>query len=164
MQRFSRIFTSSLLLIATLVSLASSSTPSITSPSNGTSINPGDKFTFSYHSIADYGTSSYNYTVWLFTTPPSAFVPFKDYASGYYFGRYASPNYPGNPNPSNPPPATLTMPNFARLRRGVGSGSHARNATVYLAVLEEYITGESLGYRISLVYNHIFYNGTYVVH
>jgi len=53
------------------------------------------------------------------------------------------------------------MPNFAMLGRGFGSGAHAHNATFFLTVLEEYGNGNgSVGYRISLSYNHIRYNAT----
>ncbi|KJA23994.1 hypothetical protein HYPSUDRAFT_136780 [Hypholoma sublateritium FD-334 SS-4] len=140
--------------------LAFSSTPTINEPANGTTINPGADFDFSYQSIADYETSSYNYTVWLYTSPPQGFSPSINYASGYYFGQYSEPNYPGNPNPPNRAPKRLNMPNFATLERGFGTGSHAHNATFYLTVLEEYATNGSLGYRISLAYNIVSYNGT----
>ncbi|KAF8964344.1 hypothetical protein BDZ97DRAFT_1919035 [Flammula alnicola] len=154
----------SVLLLPFFARAVISATPTINAPSNGTVIKPGATFDFSYQSIADYGTSSYNYTVWLFTSPPSEFVPLNNYAAGYYFGRYAQPNYPGNPNPPNPPPKQLTMPNFATLKKGFGSGAQAHNATFYLTVLEEYGTGTgSLGYRISLVFNRVLYNVTPVV-
>ncbi|KAJ3509528.1 hypothetical protein NLJ89_g5180 [Agrocybe chaxingu] len=145
----------------TLALAALAATPSIREPADGTIVNPGTTFDFSYQSIADYGASSYNYTVWLFTSPPTTFVPFSNYAAGYYFGRYAEPNYPGNPNPRNLPPKQLTMPNFAVLEKGFGTGSNVHNATFFLTILEEYGTGDaSVGYRISLVYNHIRYNVT----
>ncbi|KAF9533218.1 hypothetical protein CPB83DRAFT_846077 [Crepidotus variabilis] len=139
-------------------------TPSIVHPANGTSINPGETFDFFYNSIADYGVSSYNYTVWLFTSPPTfPFVQVENFAFGYYFGRFAEPNYPGNPNPPNPPPAQLTMPNFATMEKGFGNGASAHNVTCFLTVLEEYATGNgSVGYRMSLSSNHISYNNTAV--
>ncbi|TFK35237.1 hypothetical protein BDQ12DRAFT_668732 [Crucibulum laeve] len=136
-------------------------TPSIVYPAPGSVIMPGASFDFKYQSIADYGISSYNFTVWLYTTPPADFAPLKNYASGYFFGRFAEPNYPGNPSPQNPAPGQLTMPNFAKLGGGFGVGSEVENATFYLAVLEEYGTGQgSVGYNISLVYNKVRYNVT----
>ena len=43
-----------------------------------------------------------------------------------------------NPNPTNPPPAQLVMPNFALSPGGFGAGSNATNITCYFTVLEEY--------------------------
>ncbi|KAF9013540.1 hypothetical protein BDQ17DRAFT_1231940 [Cyathus striatus] len=156
-------------------------TPKIVAPENNAAIAPGASFDFKYQSIADYGTSSYNFTVWLFTSPPqSDFVALSDYASGYYMGRYCIPNYPGLiplEDHFNPPPKQLTMPNLSKLGSGFGSGAHAENASFYLTILEEYGTVKvisyllislkilihvkgSMGYKISLVYNTIRYNVT----
>ncbi|KAF9533219.1 hypothetical protein CPB83DRAFT_890333 [Crepidotus variabilis] len=142
--------------------VAYAATPSVILPANGTSINPGQTFDFQYQSIADNGVSSYNYTVWLFTSPPTtAFATLENFASGYYFGRFAEPNFPGNPSPPNLPPAKLTMPNFATLEKGFGVGATGHNVTCYVTVLEEYATGTgTLGYRMSLSSNYIFYNNT----
>ncbi|KAF9013542.1 hypothetical protein BDQ17DRAFT_610937 [Cyathus striatus] len=140
MKPLSVVFTLSL---AALNALAG--TPSIIYPSSGSTINPGAPFDFKYSSIADY----------------ARFINFADYASGYYFGRFSLPNYPGNPYPSNPPPQQLVMPNFAKLPKGFGCGINASNQTVYIAVIEEYATGQgSLGYKMSLSYNAIRYNVT----
>ncbi|KAF8158406.1 hypothetical protein B0H34DRAFT_656242 [Crassisporium funariophilum] len=132
MQLLHTVVSSTLFIVAVLAAI-----PHIEVPSNGTIIKPGAAFDFQYQSIADYGTSSFNYTVWLFTSPPTSFVPVDNYATGYYFGRFAEPNYPGNPSPQNLPPKQLNMPNFATL----GSGAQADNATFYLTVMEEYATG-----------------------
>ena len=43
-----------------------------------------------------------------------------------------------NPNPTNPPPGQLVMPNFALSPGGFGAGSNATNVTCYFTVLEEY--------------------------
>jgi hypothetical protein len=48
----------------------------------------------------------------------------------------------GNPDPQNTPPPTLVMPNFSVAPGGFGAGASATNATFYLAVFEEYATGE----------------------
>lgn len=48
----------------------------------------------------------------------------------------------GNPNPHNTPPAQLIMPDFSKPQGGFGSGASIANATFYLAVVEEYATGE----------------------
>lgn len=69
--------------------------PAILSPKKGATISPNAHFDFKYHSIADYGTSSYNYTVWLFTKRPTYFEASEHFAEGYQFGRFAQPNYPG---------------------------------------------------------------------
>ncbi|TFK40523.1 hypothetical protein BDQ12DRAFT_711212 [Crucibulum laeve] len=154
-------FFQTLAFSATLALSALAVTPSIVYPAPGAVIMPGASFNFKYQSIADYGTSSYNYTVWLYTTPPADFAPLNNYASGYFFGRFAEPNYPGNPSPQNRAPKQLTMPNFAKLGGGFGAGSQVEDATFYLTVLEEYATQQgSVGYKISLVYNEVRYNVT----
>ncbi|KAJ7288229.1 hypothetical protein C8J57DRAFT_1047089 [Mycena rebaudengoi] len=145
----------------TLLVSAYAATPSIVQPAEGTHIAPGEAFNFTYASIADYGTSSYNYTVYLFTSAFFALAPSENFGTGHYFGRFAQPNYPGNPNPRNTPPSTLTMPDFSKNPGGVGSGAFATNASFYLVVLEEYATGAgSVGSRISLTSNRIVYNAT----
>ncbi|KAF4617698.1 hypothetical protein D9613_005810 [Agrocybe pediades] len=147
------------LCILSFIGFTLAAIPTIVSPANGTAIGPGQPFNFSYQSIADYGTSSFNYTVWLFTSPPRGFFPVDNYATGFYFGRFAEPNYPGNPNPPNPAPHQLIMPDFTKVGKGFSSGATAHNATFYLAVMEEYGTSAgSVGYRMSLVFNHILYN------
>jgi len=143
-------------------SAVSATTPAIVKPANGSFIAPNANFDFQYHSIADYGTSSFNYSVFLFTSPPRSFVPSESFATGYHFGRFAQPNYPGNPSPQNTPPSTLKMPDFSKLGRGWGAGAPATHAMFYLAVIEEYETGSpSIGFRMSLTVNEIIYNGTH---
>ncbi|KAJ7761574.1 hypothetical protein DFH07DRAFT_421590 [Mycena maculata] len=140
---------------------AFAATPAIISPADGTQIAPGAAFDFNYNSIADYGVSSYNYSVYLLTAPPTSFAPSATFAAGHYFGRFAEPNYPGNPNPSNTPPAQLVMPNFSIPPGGFGTGASATNATFYLAVFEEYANGAgSIGNLISFTANKIVYNAT----
>jgi len=135
--------------------------PAILSPKNGSTIAPNAHFDFNYQSVADYGISSYNYTVWLFTKRPSYFEASERFAEGYYFGRFAQPNNPGNPYPPNQPPSQLTMPDCSKLGGGFGVGAHANHTKVYIAVIEEYETGDpSLGYRMSLTMNEVIYNGT----
>jgi len=163
-----------------LCGVFSSMTPMIQSPANESIINPGDSFPFTYSSIAgSRTTSSFNFTVWMFTQPPSSgFAITENYAVGYYFGRYGAANPPANPYPPNPPPENLTMPNLATLGGGFGGwGGHVQNATFYLTVIEEYMAGNvshpvhilpqqlsssqgSLGFLMSLTYNHILYNVT----
>lgn len=102
------------------------------------------------------------------TTTPDSFAPSANFATGHFFGRFAEPNYPGmfkrfyltdpsgfatkltsvvclfvtgNPNPSNPPPAQLVMPDFAKSPGGFGVGEEMINGTFYVVVLEEYVTG-----------------------
>ncbi|KAF5386508.1 hypothetical protein D9757_005856 [Collybiopsis confluens] len=143
-------------------SFVSAGIPTILEPANGTVIAPGSAFNFSYFSIADYGVSAYNYTVWLFTSLPTHAAPSIQFASGYDLGKYAEPNYPGNPSPPNPPPAQLILPDFSKPLGGFGSGFSVSHATFYLAVVEEYGTGHPTapGRSISVVMNHIIYNGT----
>ncbi|KAG7088325.1 hypothetical protein E1B28_012334 [Marasmius oreades] len=133
----------------------------IVKPAGSTVIAPGQSFDFLYDTRADYGVSSYNFNVYLFTSRPSGFVVDEDYATGHYYGRWALPNYPGNPSPSNLPPAQLVMPDFSKNPGGFGAGASASNQTVYLAVLEEYATGTgSVGLRMSLALTELIYNGT----
>ncbi|KAJ6585095.1 hypothetical protein B0H19DRAFT_927570 [Mycena capillaripes] len=123
-------------------SSALATTPAIIQPADGTHIAPGQTFDFEYLSIADYGTSSYNYSVYLLTSPPLALMTSQNFGTGHYFGRFAEPNYPGNPNPPNTPPSQLFMPNFSNSPGGFGTGASATNATFYLAVFEEYSNGQ----------------------
>lgn len=85
----------SLLSASLVIPFTSAETPQIIEPANGTKIAPGSAFDFSYTSIADYGVSAYNYTVWLFTSLPDSNSPSIQFASGYDFGKFAEPNYPG---------------------------------------------------------------------
>ena len=72
----------------------------ITAPASGTAVQPGANFTFAYEPHADYGVSSFAYHVWLLTSPSASSsagtltLPANG-ASGYYFGRFDYPNYPG---------------------------------------------------------------------
>ncbi|KAJ3782845.1 hypothetical protein GGU11DRAFT_220596 [Lentinula aff. detonsa] len=151
-----------LAFFASLPILISATTPRINEPANGTVITPGAAFNFSYLSIADYGTTAYNYTVWLLTSLPSSTAPSIQFASGYDLGKYAEPNYPGNPSPSNPPPAQLRMPDFSQPLGGFGDGYSLSNATFYIAVVEEYgVTNPTgPGRLLSVVMNSVLYNVT----
>ncbi|KAE9391034.1 hypothetical protein BT96DRAFT_925546 [Gymnopus androsaceus JB14] len=72
------------------------------------------------------------------TSSPTSFVPSADFGTGYYFGRFAEPNYPG-----------------------FGAGKSLSNGTFYLVVMEEYVTGEAnVGALLSIASNEIFYNVT----
>ncbi|KAF8158949.1 hypothetical protein K438DRAFT_1620151 [Mycena galopus ATCC 62051] len=148
-------------LVLSAPSRRQSTSGTIVAPADGTVIAPGEAFAFQYDSVADYGISSYNYTVWLLTSPPTAFAPSLNFAEGHYFGRFAEPNYPGNPSPQNLAPSTLTMPNFSTHPAGFGVGATESNGAFTLVVMEEYATGEaSVGYRLALAMNQIVYNGT----
>ncbi|KAK0201907.1 hypothetical protein DFS33DRAFT_1455708 [Desarmillaria ectypa] len=116
--------------------------PSIVKLRNGTRINPGQQFDFEYESIAEYGTSAYNFTVWLFTSRPSFFHATEDFSAGSYMGRYSMRNHPENDYLHNPPPPFLAMPNFEDLPVGFGVGEPCKNKKIYLAVIKEYATGE----------------------
>ncbi|KAG6857161.1 hypothetical protein H0H87_008731 [Tephrocybe sp. NHM501043] len=113
----------------------------IISPKIGETILAGSKFAFEYRTRADYGVSSYNYTVWLFTKSPATPEPSDLFATGYFFGRYSQPNYPGNPYPKNQPPSELTMPDFSKSPGGFGTGLQSENKDCLFVVLEEYGTG-----------------------
>ncbi|KZP05230.1 hypothetical protein FIBSPDRAFT_766177 [Athelia psychrophila] len=133
----------------------------IVAPAPNSIIMPGQPFKFSYISHADYSISSYNYTVWLSTKAPSSFTSSGDLFSGHYFGRFSEANYPGNPNPSNPPPSLLVMPDFAKGSGGFGAGKTASNVRLHFAVLEEWSDGSpTLGNKFSLHHNPIVYNAS----
>lgn len=74
---------------------ASHNPGTISSPAPGTVIAPGASFDFQYNTRADYGVSSYNYTVFLLTSLPASFSASAEVADGHFFGRYGFPNYPG---------------------------------------------------------------------
>ncbi|THV03905.1 hypothetical protein K435DRAFT_650549 [Dendrothele bispora CBS 962.96] len=130
-----------LVFLWSFLSTALASTPQILDPVNGTKITPGSPFKFTYQSIADYGTSSYQFTILLFTTPPGEFTNSLDYASGYSFGQFDVENYPAVPTARHPAPEYLTMPDFSKSLGGWGTGASVSNATFYLAVIEEYGNG-----------------------
>jgi hypothetical protein len=67
----------------------------IDAPLNGTALAPGQRFNFTYNVRSDYCVSSFNYTVWLFTSIPSGLSflgPDNEVATGAYLGRYANSN------------------------------------------------------------------------
>ncbi|KAJ8080474.1 hypothetical protein AAF712_003115 [Marasmius tenuissimus] len=133
----------------------------IVKPESGSVIAPGQSFDFLYDTKADYGVSSFNFNVYLFTSKPAGWFVDEDFATGHFYGRWALPNYPGNPSPTNQPPTQLVMPDFSKNPGGFGAGAPASNQTVYLAVMEEYATGTgSVGMRVSLAINELVYNGT----
>lgn len=70
-------------------------TPSVVQPAAGAHIQPGSNFDFQYNSLADYCASSYNLTVWLFTSKPTSSAPSRTWATGFYLGRFGVENYPG---------------------------------------------------------------------
>ncbi|KAJ6559093.1 hypothetical protein DFH09DRAFT_922090 [Mycena vulgaris] len=138
-----------------------STSGTIISPADGTVIAPGQAFDFAYDSMADFGVTSFNYTVWLLTSMPKTFAQSTDFAEGHFFGRFAEPNFPGNPNPRNPAPAQLVMPDFSKNPGGWGVGASDSNGHFALVVMEEYATGEgSVGSRLTLAINRIVYNAT----
>lgn len=90
-----RVATSSLVALLLAATTLAQTAGTISAPAAGTLITPGQSFDFSYNSHADYGISSYNYTVWLTTTPPTSMAQSDTFMTGHYFGRFSEPNYPG---------------------------------------------------------------------
>jgi hypothetical protein len=82
---------------------------SIIQPANGTTIKPGQSFNFQYQPMSDYGVSSYNFTVYLFTQLPTGFASTQQWADAHYFGRYSLPNYPGEHSAVEPLRRKLTI-------------------------------------------------------
>ncbi|KAH7912536.1 hypothetical protein BJ138DRAFT_776434 [Hygrophoropsis aurantiaca] len=141
------------------LSLRDNTPGTISSPPDGSAIAPGANFDFSYNTRADYGISSYNYTVWLWSSLPGGVS--QQFATGHYFGRFSEENYPGNPNPQNPAPPQLTMPDLADSLGGFGAGAYGSNIKLYLVVIEEWGSGQgSLGTRFSQTSNALIYNAT----
>ncbi|KAJ6605646.1 hypothetical protein B0H10DRAFT_1922686 [Mycena sp. CBHHK59/15] len=155
-------------LIPTVLSVPSrrdDTSGTISTPVNGAVIAPGAAFDFRYNTMADYGVTSYNYSVWLLTSMPTTFEQSTNFAEGHFFGRFAEPNYPGmrvcNPSPKNPAPAQLIMPDFSKNPGGWGAGASDSNGQFALVVMEEYANGSgSVGSRLALAVNSIVYNGT----
>ena len=63
----------------------------ITNPLNGTHIAPGESFEFTYNTRNDACLSSYNYTVWLLTSPPSTLSTLS--TTGVFLGRFSDRTY-----------------------------------------------------------------------
>ncbi|KAJ6477336.1 hypothetical protein C8R47DRAFT_646627 [Mycena vitilis] len=89
----------SLVLAVLAVGAMSLHGPQIVLPPKGSVIAPNTDFEFQFHSIADYGISSYNFTCWLYTSPPRFFEPSDTFAVGHYLGRFSQSNYPANTYP-----------------------------------------------------------------
>ncbi|KIK57256.1 hypothetical protein GYMLUDRAFT_229565 [Collybiopsis luxurians FD-317 M1] len=156
---FLKFATSLILALTSSFTSIHAATPAIILPENGAKIAPGAQFAFKYNSIADYSVSSYNFTVVLFTQPPSPFRPSLNYAAGYTFGQFDVANYPAIPYARHPAPPYFVMPDFSKSLGGWGAGESVSNAIFYLAVFEEYANGQpSVGPRISLSINEIIYN------
>ncbi|THH28710.1 hypothetical protein EUX98_g5493 [Antrodiella citrinella] len=136
---------------------------SITAPTAGQHIAPGSNFTFSFSGRADYGVSSYAYSVWLLnSTAVGEKVKFEDvFTNGWYFGRYDYANYPAVPYTTAPAPAELTMPDFSKAPGGWGSGKSVSNYNASLVVIEEWADGTgSVGRNFGFTGVHVVYNAT----
>jgi len=136
---------------------------SITAPTPGQHIAPGQAFDFSYFGRADYGVSSYDYSVWLLNSDvlgkPFSFQDV--FTNGWYFGRYDYANYPAVPYVTHPAPAQLTMPDFSQAQGGWGSGQSASNVNLTLVVIEEYADGSgSVGRKLGTSGVTVTYNAT----
>ncbi|TRM67202.1 hypothetical protein BD626DRAFT_566231 [Schizophyllum amplum] len=154
-------FSTPLCLLTALAALATASPlqrrtggPAINSPAANSVIMPGQDFDFSYQNMGDYGRSSYNLTVWLFSSELGAFTSGSDtVATGHYFGRF--------PLKNGAVPTTLTMPDLSVNPGDFGEGQSASNATMYIAVFEEWADWDgSLGEKVAFASTPIIYNGT----
>ncbi|KAI0823953.1 hypothetical protein BC628DRAFT_1420390 [Trametes gibbosa] len=154
---------------ATLASTASAADPpagTIVAPVAHAPIAPGALFDFSYKASADYGRSTYAYSVYLFTETPESFTPADVFAGGYFFGRFDYANYPAVPYPKNPAPAQLQMPNFAAPKGPGFSNTYTlTDQTFTLAVIEEWDGSDNgpdspPGMKMSLTVVPIVYNAT----
>lgn len=152
----------------------------IAEPKPGTHIAPGAKFTFQYEPLADYGVSTFWFHVWLLDpsgSPPNHSNSITStlssvFNTGYYYGRYDYPNYPGAhnlfctevsmecssrltavPYATNPCPAQLTMPDFSK-EQGFAAGELASAINLQLVVIEEW--GNGVVCVLSLRHCHAF--------
>lgn len=80
----------SVLLIGILGNLvnAQSRRGTIDSPANGTRVSPDEWVDFRYYSMAEYSYTSYNFSVWLFTSDPREGL-FTGQATGVSLGKYS---------------------------------------------------------------------------
>ncbi|KAH9941062.1 hypothetical protein B0H21DRAFT_753431 [Amylocystis lapponica] len=158
----SNLATPLLLLLCYVLSIVQAqSAGTITAPVANTTIAPGSAFNFTYNIHADYCTSSYAYSVYLVTDPPSSMAPSGQFMNGYFFGRYDAANYPAVPNPKNPAPAQLTMPDFSKPQGGFGGSQTCSNCTFHLMVMEDWDNCEgTVGRYISLASIPVVYNAT----
>ncbi|TCD62993.1 hypothetical protein EIP91_006152 [Steccherinum ochraceum] len=134
---------------------------SITAPTPGQHIAPGQNFTFKYFGRADYGVSSYDYSVWLVnSTVFDKKLSFEDvFTNGWFFGRYDYANYPAVPYSTHPAPKQLSMPNFTKPQGGFGAGQTASKVNFTLLVIEEYADGGgSVGRKLGTAGVPIVYN------
>ncbi|KAJ7025340.1 hypothetical protein C8F04DRAFT_1128586 [Mycena alexandri] len=158
-----------------LASLASTlaTVPAILHPADGTPIPPGASFPFEYLSIADYGTSSHNYSVYLLTSPPAAFAPLRHSRAGITSNYPVAFNYltfkerypsdgTGNPNPTNRASSQLAILNFSLPPDGFGAGAFAaNNSTVYPVSFQVFNHRQGvIGNRTSFTANRIIHNAT----
>ena len=88
-------FTTFLVILLSALSAQATGPGTISAPATGTNIAPGKSFDFSYITRADYGVSSYAFTVWLVTTPPTSLSQADIFMTGHFFGRFSEENYPG---------------------------------------------------------------------
>ena len=155
---FSGLFTAATLFLTALPSLAYYPQGYITVPANGSHVEPGQAFDFTYNARGDYCLTSHNYTVWVLTAPPTSVLQIENNGvTGEYLGRFSSSGICefklnhhywlisnsltipiANEFPSNPPPPQLVMPDFSKNLGGFSQGAFASDLPVYLAVIEEF--------------------------
>lgn len=88
-------FLSALFAVASLFGAVQADTPRgvIASPVDGTHIAPGESFPFTYNIRIGQCALSYNYTVWLFTSPPETFMT--STTTGVFLGRFSAASFDG---------------------------------------------------------------------
>ncbi|PVF94651.1 hypothetical protein CPB86DRAFT_712777 [Serendipita vermifera] len=139
MKVFTSFLTAASLLASGVVGLAERG--NIDQPANGTHVAPGSWVPFYYRTMAEYSWTSYNFSVWLFTSDPKEAL-FTGGSTGISLGKwsYSSSTNTNPPNPS--PPAQIYIPDFSKGQGGYvggfGGGMNASDATIWLAVFEEY--------------------------
>ncbi|GBE85067.1 hypothetical protein BKA93DRAFT_733296 [Sparassis latifolia] len=149
-------------LVALFSLIRAQTTPgTISAPAPYTPVAPGSAFNFSYNAHADYCISSFSFTAYVITEPPTSLIETGDFMGGYTFGTYQEENYPAVPWPTNPPPSQLTMPDFSTVESGWGRGFNCTNCTFYITVLEEWDDcAGALGRKFGLASVPVIYNAT----
>jgi hypothetical protein len=72
-----------------LMSVNAQSTPgTIVAPANGTAVMPGQMVPFTYVSMAEYSVTSYNLSIWLYTSDPRVGL-FNGTTTGVFLGTWS---------------------------------------------------------------------------
>lgn len=131
----------------------------IRTPEEGTKVAPGSWVPFYYESMGEYSVTSYNFTVWLYTSDPREGL-FTGEATGVSVGTWSYSSSTNTQPAHPPPPAQIYIPDFSKGPGGFAGGKNASDAPLWLSVFEEYGTGWVFGSKIAYTSNQLVYNST----